>query len=215
MKLFPKWLRWLNLILSGIVLILLAVGLFWNHENMANFVMLAILTFFLIFIITAFWYAETLFNVYYDDTVIIKRWGKIAYKKIPYTIIEGASIECAVWYPYHIPYRDEQGKVKATFILYKSDISFRSCVKSTSCYHVRSSARLNVLCDDFLNIEHLKILLYKTAISFYITEQILSLYKDDLSPLLKQYSTRFIVAYYDENENAERKLSYEQFLLYK
>ena len=214
MKLFPKWLSWLDLILFGMAVTFVAIGLFGHRENMSNFIMLAIVTFLLIVIITAFWYVAELFNVYYDGTVIIKCWGKIAYKRIPYTKIEGASIECALQYPYQIPYRDEQGKIKAALILYQSDISFCSCVKSASCYHVRSSARLNVLCDDFLNIEHLKVLIDKTLISIYITEQILLLYKEDLSPLLEQYSTRFIVAYYDENEKTERKVSYEHFLLY-
>jgi hypothetical protein len=54
-------------------------------------------------------------------------------------------------------------------------------------------------------------ILKKTNAKIYITEQILSLYKEILDEFLACYPERFIVAYYDQADGAEKKISYQYF----
>ena len=48
-------------------------------------------------------------------------------------------------------------------------------------------------------------------VDIYITEQMLSLYKDDIMELIKRHPQRFIVAFYDSVDKKEKKQSYDLF----
>ena len=207
----PKWLRWLNCIFCGIALILVGIAFFTSDTFTSYILLLAGLFILFAFILTAYWYTASSFHIDYNDTGIVKRWGKITYKRIPYSRIKGASLECAVTYRYDIPYRDEQRREKAALILYESDISFLSSVSSRSCYPVHFSVRFNSLCSDFLDVECLKKALEKTNAKIYITEQILYLHKEILDELLKCHPARFVVAYCDQVDNTEKRISYQYF----
>lgn len=207
----PKWLYWIISICTTIALILVGTAFFTEPQFTSDLLLLAVMSLLCACVVTFFWCVKSLFNVQYDISEILKKWGTITYKKIPYSKVEGASLERAVCYRYNIPFRDQQKREKAVLVLYQSNISFVSCVCSDSCYPVGNCARTNVLCSNFFNVESLQALLDKTYVDIYITEQILSLYKDNIMELIKQNPKRFIVAFYDSVDRKEKKLSYDLF----
>lgn len=211
MKSVPRWLCWIILIFACIALILVGIAFFIGLQFSSDLLLLAGMSFCCACIVTLFWCVTSSFNVHYDNSEILKKWGKITYKRIPYSKIEGASLECAVCHRYNIPFRDQDKKEKAALVIYQSNISFVSCVCSNSCYPMRSNARMNVLCSDFFNMESVQALLDKTCVDIYITEQMLLLYKHDIMELIEQRPKRFIIAFYDLVSKTEKKLSYDLF----
>ena len=209
----PKWLYWIISICTTIALILVGTAFFTEPQFTSDLLLLAGMSLLSAYIVTSFWYVKSLFNVHYGVSEILKKFGKITYKKIPYSKVEGASLELAVAYRYNIPFRDQHKKEKAVLVLYQSNMSFVSCVCSDSCYPIGNShcVRTNVLCCDFFNMESLHALFDKTDVDIYITEQILSLYKDNIMELIKHNPKRFIVAFYDSIDGKEKKLSYDLF----
>lgn len=149
----------------------------------------------------------------FEDTAILNCLGKLVLKRIPYEKVLGATIQYAM-NPYKYPYLDPENKERAVLTLYQSDVSFLFDIKSNSGIGWYGGG-LNALCYDLSYEKHLRILLDKTPIKVYITEQMLTLHYDLLSDILQAYPDRFFVAYLDKLVQEEKRAPYAEYLRYK
>lgn|GEM_PF-3772946 len=67
---------------------------------------------------------------------------------------------------------------------------------------------MNALCYDLAYAEHLPVLLEKTAVYIYITEQMFTLHKDVLIQTLQSNPDRFFVACFDKVAGEEKILAF-------
>ena len=79
----PKWLYWIISICTTIALILVGTAFFTEPQFTSDLLLLAGMSLLSAYIVTSFWYVKSLFNVHYGVSEILKKFGKITYKKYP------------------------------------------------------------------------------------------------------------------------------------
>lgn len=148
------------------------------------------------------------FNLVFDEDHIKARFLTFTYKKIPYSKVEGIAIKgaCRGGRYGSSPDLDEHKKQQAALVLY--DTKFYN-ITSKGGWDMASS--FGALCCCYLDTTNLKVLLEKTKLSIYITEQMLNVHQEQLNEILTAYPDRFVVAYYDVNEAAEKKMPYKKY----
>ena len=207
----------LDIVLPLLSLLHLATVLLGDRKDLSFAIIEVALAFLVCLVLTLAFVASGSVNLLYTDNAVKYRIGQLVVKSIPYSRIEGASIETAVEPKYHTPYKDYRHETKrahATLVLYESDVSYRHCVMPNSTYPLHSRARLNALCDDFLKTDDLQILLAKTSATVYITEEIASLYKSELAQILDRFPNRFVVVYFDEIDKQIKRTDYATYADY-
>lgn len=216
-KSFRTLLIALDIVLPLSSLLRLASVLLGDRKDLTFAIIDTVLVFLLCLVLTLAFVTSGSVNLLYTDTAVKRRIGQLVVKSIPYSKIEGASIETAVEPKYYTPYKDytdENRRVLATLVLYESDVSYRHCVTPSSTYPLHSRARFNALADDFLKVDDLQTLLEKTSVTIYITEKITALYKSELAPALDRYPYRFTVVYFDEIDKRIKRDYYSAYTDY-
>lgn len=215
-KIAPKWLRYSSYSMSTIALFATLIYILTNHQN---WLIVIALTWWSILLTISFILIQIenqkpkLTHVCFDDTFVSVCLGKIVLKRIPYEKIMGATILRAMSHIYLHPYLDLQNKERGVLTLYQSDCSFLYGLKSKSGI-VCHGSNPNVLCYDLAYTEHLPILLKKTKVCIYVTEQMLALHKDLLTQTLQRNPDRIFVACFDKAIHEERIMPYNEYVLY-
>ncbi|MBQ7338474.1 MAG: hypothetical protein IJW40_08495 [Clostridia bacterium] len=212
MKIIPKWLYIIDFVILFCVALCMIVDFCLTGMLSSDVLILCSSFVVFAFFLTSLWCVRALFHLQYNDDMIEKKWGRIAYGRIDYSGIEGVSIERAVGNaPYHIPFRDPNHKLKSVLTLFHIDKYISNEVLSDSYRTVYFSGRFNFLGSDFLNLDHLELLLNKTGALIYITEQMYMIYRDYLYEIICKHPNRFIIAYYDPVDKMEKKAPFSQF----
>ena len=154
------------------------------------------------------------FHCYFEDHTLCKQWAKFTYKRIPLSQIECIALLGERRYYPCSPVLDKHKKQRAVLVLFRADVSY--------FYRIGPNGQkiVQVLEDDVpyqrvLDMEVLKYLLAETDLPVYITERMFALHHELLQEVLTVYPDRFTVAFYDKSRDCERKISYQEFLLYK
>lgn len=215
-KIAPKWVRYSSYSLS--VVSILAIFLYILTDNMTWIVVFALtgwsfmLTFSILLALLNTNQKPKLTHICFGDTFISVCLGKIVLKRIPYEKIKGATISRAMSPPYLYSYFDQEGKERSILTLYQSDCSFLPGLNSKAGI-VCKGYNMNALCYDLAYAEHLPVLLEKTAVYIYITEQMFILHKDVLIQALQSNPDRFFVACFDNVAGEEKKIPYNDYVL--
>ena len=203
-------------LINGIVLLLsslcILLAFFGSRSTLELVVTLCCISLFSSLFLTLMYCISDLFNCLFADNEIKVRWANLTYKRIPYSKIEGITVEGAVGYRYKIPFRDKSKKQKAALVLYESNVSFLEDIKSNSECTKPFPSLVNALCGSFLEEKDLQILLDKTTLPIYVTEQMLTLHQEKLKKILSSSPDRFIIAYYDRLGGIEQKMPYPKFV---
>ena len=155
------------------------------------------------------------FHCYFEDHTLCKQWAKFTYKRIPLSQIECIALLGELQRFSYSPVLDKHKKQRAVLVLFRTDISY---FYGMICHDGQKIVQ--VLEDDVpyqrvLDMEVLKYLLAETDLPVYITEQMFALHHELFQEVLTVYPDRFLIAFYDKSRDCERRISYQEFLLYK
>ncbi len=142
---------------------------------------------------------------------IRKTWASLTLKRIPYERIGCVAIMGAIHQPGYTPVLDKDKKPCAAMLLYPDDIYHSFTSKQRHFFHL---GHIGLLYQDELDAVALDVLLTKTDVPVYITESMLTVHREKLNGLVCRFPDRFLVAYYDRRREHERKLPYQEYILY-
>ena len=209
-----RFLVWIHIAIVIFSVLLLSIVYFVDKSQLftAGIICLLLLIGFVWMLIWACVMAS--FHCYFEDHTLCKQWAKFTYKRIPLSQIECIAILGERRYYPCSPVLDKHKKQRAVLVLFRADVSY--------FYRIGPNGQkiVQVLEDDVpyqrvLDMEVLKYLLAETDLPVYITEQMFALHHELLQEVLTVYPDRFTVAFYDKSRDCERKISYQEFLLYK
>lgn len=147
----------------------------------------------------------------FDQDALRKQWAALTLKRVPYEHIGCIAIMGAIHHPGYTPVLDKDKKPCAAMLLYPDDIYHSFTSKQRHVFHL---GHLGLLYQDALDAVALEVLLTKTDVPVYITESMLTVHQEKLNGLVCRFPDRFFVAYYDRRREHERKLPYQEYILY-
>lgn len=149
---------------------------------------------------------------HFEQEGIRKTWAGLTVKRIPYGRIGCIAVSGAIHHPGYTPILDKDKKPCAALVLYKDDIyhAFTSAQR-----HIFYAGQRGVLYQERLDVAVLETLLTRANAPVYITEPMLTVHSRSLDGLVSRFADRIFVAYYDVRREHERKLPYEEYILYK
>lgn len=143
---------------------------------------------------------------------IRKTWAGLTVKRIPYGRIGCITVLGAIHHPGYTPILDKDKKPCAALVLHTDDIYHAFTSKQR---HIFYAGQRGVLYQERLDMAVLEELLRRASAPVYITEPMLAVHEQTLSALVSRFADRIFVAYYDVRREHERKLPYEEYILYK
>jgi hypothetical protein len=206
---------WLtNCLIAAILTTILVISWFlWNE----NFELIAILCgvamFFSFFSSFLSFSADHQYGwIYGEFEFKATSWNSV-YRTLPYASINSICICRAtgkMWN--YIKCLDENKKPKAIIVMSEDFSDFVGF--NSKGYGTYPTTRLQD-CSSFLEESDLLILLEKTQLPIYVTEEMFLLHSDKMEKALNTYPDRFIIAYYDRARSCEKKAPYRIYQLYR
>lgn len=173
----------------GISVILVPLIIILSLEKSFKDVLpILIMYMFIIACILVIYVSKSGFKCKYLDSEIRLYWFGWNYKKISYAKIKGIDIRVAVD-RHSFPIKDINGRQMAVISLYASEYSFRQSIKPNSyiCIPYKTNNMITCSC---LSVYDLCNLLKNTELDIYITEEVMTLYKNELNEILIQNPLR-------------------------
>lgn len=163
----------------------------------------------LILIISVYYYNK-LFNSKFLEEYIGLRWAKFTYKKILYDDIRIIVIMAAVDGAYY-PIYNHFGKRMAALSLHTSESLFLSAMFPNG-FSIMPLERLNkdILGCVLFDISSFQILVKKTNVPIFITQEMLSLYKEELKVIFSECPDRVRVSCYMDSREQFQIIPYNQ-----
>ena len=154
------------------------------------------------------------FHCYFEDHTLCKQWAKFTYKRIPLSQIECIALLGEIERFSGSPVLDKHKKQRVVLVLFRVDVAYFYRICPNGQQFVQA-LEYDAPYQRVLDMEVLKYLLAETDLPVYITERMFALHHELLQEVLTIYPDRFTVAFYDKSRDCERKISYQEFLLYK
>ena len=143
---------------------------------------------------------------------IRKTWAGLTVKRIPYGRIGCITVSGAIHHYGYTPVLDKDKKPCAALVLHADDIYHAFTSKQR---HFLYAGQCGVLYQERLDVAVLEELLTRASAPVYITASMLAVHEQTLRALVSRFADRVFVAYYDVRREHERKLPYEEYILYK